>query len=169
MRLTSFSPAMTRLPVGKAAFVHDDLDPFSLLLLCWLSTLLPRLPAQDPAVRVGFISLIADFPLQPSGLLQWALTLFFGPSALVSLHVGSSKSTAKLDSFPKPDTSPPMVASGTAVWCRDSQGYSRTGHVLNGQTPHVLMGWVAATSKGEEAFSLQMRRKKVFNQETEMS
>lgn len=84
--MTSFGPAMTGLPVGSAAFVRGDLDPISMLLLCWPSTSLPRLPAQDSAVRLGFISLITDFPLQPSGLHQRALTLLLG-------HLLSSHST----------------------------------------------------------------------------
>lgn len=86
-------------------------------------------PASSPGLccQTGFH--LFDHRFSPPALRSSPASVnpAFGPSAVVSLHVGSSRSIAKLDSVPKPCTSLPMVASGTAVWCRDSQGYSRAG------------------------------------------
>lgn len=131
------------LPLYVVIWIHFHAPP--------LLTVHTPSPASSPGLCCQGGFRLSDHRLPPPALRSPPASVdpAFGPSALISLHVGSSSgSIAELDSVPKPCTSFPMVASGTAGWCRDSQGHSRAGHVLNGQTPLVLMGWMAATSKG---------------------
>lgn len=109
----SFQPegSVPFLLAGHFSFTRGTLFspavPWAALCLCVMFWVLfpccsftNRLPAQDWAVGVISISLLADFPPPPRSSSA-SINPVFGPSVPVSLHTGSSRSIAKLISLPQ--------------------------------------------------------------------